>query len=430
MAYVINKTNNQQLTSIPDGEIDISTSIRLVGKNYPGYGEVIAENLVGMLENFANNSAPSNPMNGQIWCDTSVSPPSMKYYSSASTDWRSFVIGESTEEISFGFGANTSIYNIGVAGFFRSASDSVAALGAISTRNVAFFASSAAATPAALFSNTNYLLSADGANVLTGVTLAGGAPQLAIFGQRREPLADSIASVSDPDAQTGAYGKVAYQEGSITIAGKFMTTITGAPGTASGAADKYGVVIGGERGLTILGGTSPFTGCHDGLLLKNTNIVPGDIVIDSTVVARSNMIDTITTVVVSTTPNQKGAIGIFDSVITTVPAILKETKMVQREESQGTVTVPEQVVNPQFASLLETHNIVSINSLGEGQMNVCGENGNIELGDLIVTSSIPGKGMKQADDIVRSITVAKARETVTFNSPTEVKLISCIYLCG
>ena len=61
---------------------------------------------------------------------------------------------------------------------------------------------------------------------------------------------------------------------------------------------------------------------------------------------------------------------------------------------------------------------------------MCGENGTIEAGDLIVTSSIAGKGMKQSDDIVRSITVAKARETVTFNSPTEVKQIACIYLCG
>lgn len=90
MAYIINKTNGDQLTSVPDGEIDISTSIRLVGKNYPGYGEIIAENLVGMLENFANSVAPRNPMNGQLWYDTSVSPtPVMKCYSSALAAWQS-----------------------------------------------------------------------------------------------------------------------------------------------------------------------------------------------------------------------------------------------------------------------------------------------------------------------------------------------------
>ena len=71
-----------------------------------------------------------------------------------------------------------------------------------------------------------------------------------------------------------------------------------------------------------------------------------------------------------------------------------------------------------------------MNSVGEGQVNVCGENGNIEIGDLIVSSSTTGKGMKQDDDIIRSCTVAKAREAVTFASASTVKQIACIYLCG
>jgi hypothetical protein len=77
-----------------------------------------------------------------------------------------------------------------------------------------------------------------------------------------------------------------------------------------------------------------------------------------------------------------------------------------------------------------THQVIHLNALGEGLINVCGEGGAIEKGDLIVTSSIPGKGMKQADDIIRSYTVAKARESVTFNSSTELKQIACIYLAG
>jgi hypothetical protein len=73
---------------------------------------------------------------------------------------------------------------------------------------------------------------------------------------------------------------------------------------------------------------------------------------------------------------------------------------------------------------------VLINALGEGQLNVCGENGNIEAGDLIVTSSMPGKGMRQDDELVRNYTVAKARESVVFDSPGQVKMIACTYLCG
>ena len=63
-------------------------------------------------------------------------------------------------------------------------------------------------------------------------------------------------------------------------------------------------------------------------------------------------------------------------------------------------------------------------------MNVCGEGGDISIGDLIVTSSTMGKGMKQADDIIRSYTVAKSRENVTFSSPSDIKEIGVIYVSG
>ena len=38
--------------------------------------------------------------------------------------------------------------------------------------------------------------------------------------------------------------------------------------------------------------------------------------------------------------------------------------------------------------------------------------------------------MKQADDIIRGYTVAKARESVTFTSADEIKQIACIYVAG
>jgi hypothetical protein len=56
--------------------------------------------------------------------------------------------------------------------------------------------------------------------------------------------------------------------------------------------------------------------------------------------------------------------------------------------------------------------------------------GNISVGDLIVASKLPGKGMKQEDDLVRSCTVAKSRESVKFDYPEQVKQVACIYMCG
>ena len=70
MAYTVNKTSGAVLTTISDGTIDTTTDLILIGKNYAGYGEFLNENAVKLLENFANTSAPSSPLAGQMWWDT------------------------------------------------------------------------------------------------------------------------------------------------------------------------------------------------------------------------------------------------------------------------------------------------------------------------------------------------------------------------
>jgi len=70
MAYKLNKTDGSLLVDLIDGTIDTaSTSISLIGKNYSGFGEALNENFVKMLESFANTTAPSNPIEGQVWWD-------------------------------------------------------------------------------------------------------------------------------------------------------------------------------------------------------------------------------------------------------------------------------------------------------------------------------------------------------------------------
>ena len=53
-----------------DGTIDSTTDLKLIGKNYAGYGEVQNENFVFLLENFANANPPARPISGQLWFDT------------------------------------------------------------------------------------------------------------------------------------------------------------------------------------------------------------------------------------------------------------------------------------------------------------------------------------------------------------------------
>ena len=74
MSYQLNKTDGTLLTALIDGQIDTaSTNLTLVGKNYTGYGESFNENFIKLLENFSNTAAPSTPLTGQLWWDTSAS---------------------------------------------------------------------------------------------------------------------------------------------------------------------------------------------------------------------------------------------------------------------------------------------------------------------------------------------------------------------
>jgi hypothetical protein len=70
MAYKINNTFGTLLVTLADGTIDVATTdLTLIGKGYAGFGERLNENLVKLLENFNNTTAPSNKIQGQLWYD-------------------------------------------------------------------------------------------------------------------------------------------------------------------------------------------------------------------------------------------------------------------------------------------------------------------------------------------------------------------------
>ena len=71
MSYQLNKTDGTLLLDLIDGQLDTSsTNLTLVGRNYSGYGEYFNENFIKLLENFSSTAAPSNPLTGQIWWDS------------------------------------------------------------------------------------------------------------------------------------------------------------------------------------------------------------------------------------------------------------------------------------------------------------------------------------------------------------------------
>jgi len=73
MAYTVNKSNSSASPNqytVQDGVVNTQTDLSFIGKGYAGYGEVIAENFLHLLENFSNTSAPAKPIAGQLWWDS------------------------------------------------------------------------------------------------------------------------------------------------------------------------------------------------------------------------------------------------------------------------------------------------------------------------------------------------------------------------
>jgi len=94
---------------------------------------------------------------------------------------------------------------------------------------------------------------------------------------------------------------------------------------------------------------------------------------------------------------------------------------------------------------IEGDDRIRVNSVGEGAIWVCDVGGNLENGDYITSSNIPGYGQKQDDDFLHNYTVAKITcdcdfdlnsniykcEEYEFNGITYKKaFVGCTYHCG
>ena len=67
MSYTINLTDGTIFAVVADGTVNTDSSMTLVGKNYAGYGEFLDENFIHLLENGSNTTAPTAPLEGQLW---------------------------------------------------------------------------------------------------------------------------------------------------------------------------------------------------------------------------------------------------------------------------------------------------------------------------------------------------------------------------
>lgn len=300
---------------------------------------------------------------------------------------------------------------------------------------------------------------------IIGPTITGGMIQTAASGSRAYMSDNMFVVTSAAGATIGSFSAGTFGEvlrinsasrkafsitaqnpvGTIDGSGSGTTLAVASSGTGiafsgSNTGGGGGGLVGAPSGLggygfyATGGGYGPFTGSHDAMILKDVAAQPGDIVFDKRVLQRSGWGDVLTEVAIANEVGRRGVVGVvaerfsFEPMSDFAAFRAPFDRRTGRQRERGVGQRPEPgIVRRRWAGIYDR---LKINSVGEGQMNVCGRGGDLECGDLICASELAGKGQRQADDIVRSWTVAKTREAVTFDYPDQVKIVAVIYLCG
>ena len=265
---------------------------------------------------------------------------------------------------------------------------------------------------------SGYAFTVNEAGVVQATNIFGG---IGLFDNAGFSTSDALLGLSSINS-TGVVGSVLATNAGTAAHGvrgrNNYNSTSGLIGVANGY-DFYADGAGTNYG--------PFTGNHDILLPINQTLVQGQIVVDVKCIARNDWSNAIFQVAASTTANQAGARGVFVGQLRPLSSVTPPA-FIDHWVEVDNVSVP--VMTAQYDAIKNDYWFGSMNSIGEGQIQVTGENGNISVDTLLVTSSTIGVAMAQSDDVIRSKTVAKAREAVIFASPSEVKIVACIYLGG
>lgn len=259
------------------------------------------------------------------------------------------------------------------------------------------------------------------ATTINGKTITGGTISGAIV--------DGVSitgSHATFDKETGGVSTVTIK--TVIANSALVVSNTGSGnGTLSASTSGRGVEGRGGTYDFYAGGTGtnygPFTGGHDAFILNTVNPKVGDIMSVKGILFKNGVSQTTAKVDITCVEKDTKILGIY----------------VQHMNLNN--DLPSMGIDIDL-TVLHKMNYISVNSVGEGQINVCSYNENIQNGDYICSSIIPGKGMKQNDDLVHSYTVAKSLEDVVWENESigvdgcyeidgyKVKMIACTYHCG
>lgn len=223
MAYIIYKTNGQQLVTLLDGTVDSSRGINFVGKNYINYGTLQNENFLRLLENQANDTPPLYPLVGQLWYDTSTS--SLKYFNGS--NFKSLPTTDDTSA------ANTAIItaNTSMKGYVDTKISTVNSNVSALSANLASVAQTVAAQSSSItglqgvtYADSNvaaYLPEYDGEVAVSTLTVSGSIM----------PTANAVSNIGSSNHWfNNFYGK-AIQAQYADLAEKYSSDSDYAPGT-------------------------------------------------------------------------------------------------------------------------------------------------------------------------------------------------------
>ena len=240
-----------------------------------------------------------------------------------------------------------------------------------------------------------------------------------------EDDATALSVSANSNAGNGDHGIYCVVSNNGNINGGAIRGIAYGSGTAMGCTSTQG------KGMQAAGNTydfyaagsgsnyGPFTGAHDALLPKTApDYTPGDIVKITSIAARSSLSNVLAAIDLQDQAEAKSSFGVI---------AWSQDLNIERE---GGPVAMSTMTRSQYSTFRADYRLASVNGVGEGQVNVCDGKGDIEVGDFITSSAVPGKGQAYHGDDMRLV-VARALEPVVWtDEPANIKMVACIYMCG
>jgi hypothetical protein len=307
----------------------------------------------------------------------------------------------------FGHATSTSGYNIGVIGW----SDSTQGSGVKGQAT----ASSGSTVGVSGFSSSTW-----GYGVLGSVSATSG-PTIGVSGQTQSTEGSGVWGYAGATSGTtnGVWGENYSSTGRGVFGYVHATSglnyaVMGATSSSSGY-DFYAAGSGTDYG--------PFTGAHEVMLVDS---FPADFKLGMIVSATGEA---------KIRENADGSVDLSSTLPTVKLADTAEDIAVL-----GVVVAEVTLPDDHWYESRDGERFGTVNALGEGRGWVANINGDIQAGDYITTSLIPGYGQRQSDGYLHNYTLAKATEkidwdtvteTVTFNGQEyKVYLLAVVYTSG